>query len=647
MKPTRALCLTIASLVLGACGGGHGAPPFHRDDYVPVQGWILLDADRAHVSEVLERAASFGVTQVQLSHDLIMDVEQITEDATHAVFLRDIAQEAKGYGLEVMFWAHELTQNRMFACFHADDPLWDERRETYTRAFEIIPELDGLVLMFGSAAPDPWFAYCQCDDPDRAKVCEDPTGQALIPELENPPPAQRVKLVVDTVADVTEALGKQLYIRTFIHSPEQLQWVGDGLRLVADRAFAVMSKPVPQDFEPYYPHNALIGTIGAHPHVTEFDLAGEYWGQARILNPEVSYVTYRFRYLWAHQGIGTVSRIERGSSHTLGTPNGINLFAVSALMDDPTASPDDLYEAWLAERYGLPAGSAAAEAFARVHRLSWEATRKRHYVLGFWALEKGSELPTEVQTAELYGRAISKYDEGFDDLFARLQEPTESTLRDLFQEGQEAVLAAQAAEASFASVRDALSTSDASDWSRRLRHQTLACRAWLWAEEALWGDKLYKESGEPTHRAWLEHAIDSLAAVGQQIEAELGDVSLASPERIAALVAAFRERYPAGEVTGVARDGATLGLPEVLDRSATEAHVRFTVDRPATCELHTGTLLTHTPEVLPGDGAPALEHEFWLTGLTPDRLHLIRLVCDVQGAPEPLTGGDWYLWTRR
>ncbi|MDY0003829.1 MAG: hypothetical protein RBU30_21205 [Polyangia bacterium] len=649
------------------CGDDASHPRFNRDDHDPVHGWILLDGDRAQVSANLSRAAEFGVTQVQLSHDLIMEIDEITQDEGRAALLQDIAQEARGLGLEVLVWAHELTGNRMQVCFHGEDPLWEERRETYRQAFDRIPELDGLVLMFGSSAPDPWFAFCQCPDPaTHAEVCvpEDPEGP--IPELEAPPPAERVRLVTETVADVTEALGKQLFVRTFIHSPEQLSWVGEGLRLAAHRDFTVMSKDVPQDFQPFYPHDPLIGSIGLRPHVAELDLAGEYWGQAQILNPQVDLLVYRFRHLWEHQGIGTVSRIERGGRHLLGTPSEVNAFAVSALMAAPSSHPDLLFDAWIEERYGLSRGTEAAEGLKRVFRLSWESTRKRHYVLGFWALEKDSELPPEIRTEQLAVRNTAKYDGGFDALFAELQSPSQGTLRAIFQEGHEALGAALAAEDIFASEVDAAlrstgASEDASDLARRLRHQSLAAEAWLWAEEALWGDKLLRSSAspDPLARSHLEQALTALEALGARIQAELGPggpfdlgrpIWPAAPSRIAELVAAFRARYPLDSAPPPQpRTQLLIGLPRVTDLEAGSARVTFDTTAPARCDLEWGTVITHTPSLVPGDGLPGTAHSFLLTGLTPDALHLVRTRCTPEepalDAGDLLVGGDFYLWT--
>lgn len=68
-------------------------------------------------------------------------------------------------------------------------------------------------------------------------------------------------------------------MRTFIHRPSEIEWVGEGLRRAADLTVTAMTKDVPQDFEPYYPPDPLFGTL-PHAHIMEADAAGEYWGRS-------------------------------------------------------------------------------------------------------------------------------------------------------------------------------------------------------------------------------------------------------------------------------------------------------------------------------------------------------------------------------
>ncbi len=155
---------------------------FDRSRYEAVNGWILLDSDLEHVAEVVKMAKDFGVNHVQLSHDLIMDIDEVIFDDEESLQKRerlaDAASLAKAEGLEVFAWAHEFTGNRLTVCFDPEDPFWDERRDAYRLFFEQQPDIDGIVLMYGSASPDIWYSICTCDwceenKPDEEDVPDD------------------------------------------------------------------------------------------------------------------------------------------------------------------------------------------------------------------------------------------------------------------------------------------------------------------------------------------------------------------------------------------------------------------------------------------------------------------------------------------
>ena len=97
----------------------------------------------------------------------------------------------------------------------------------------------------------------------------------------------------------------------------------------------VISKPEPQDFQPFYPHSPAVGAFGRTPQILEMDLNGEYWGQSLIPVSQVGYLRYRFRYGVNKGIVGAVGRIDTNANAALGTPNEINLFAFSRLLSKP------------------------------------------------------------------------------------------------------------------------------------------------------------------------------------------------------------------------------------------------------------------------------------------------------------------------
>src|SRR5262245_24046106 len=60
-----------------AGGPDAGGPDAGGPPPPPVNGWILLDANPQAVSASIDAAARFSVNHIQLSHDLIMNIEDV------------------------------------------------------------------------------------------------------------------------------------------------------------------------------------------------------------------------------------------------------------------------------------------------------------------------------------------------------------------------------------------------------------------------------------------------------------------------------------------------------------------------------------------------------------------------------------------
>ncbi len=136
--------------------------------------------------------------------------------------------------------------------------------------------------------------------------------------------------------------------------------------------------------------------------MVELDLAGEYWGLSYLLWMAPKYYIERWDYLWNHKGVGTVSRIERGSHHAIGQPNEINVFAISYLHEHGYKNVhDDLWQSWLESKYSITKNSTEGKVLQRALERSYDFNRKMYYILGFWALEKGSSMPEKIVANEL------------------------------------------------------------------------------------------------------------------------------------------------------------------------------------------------------------------------------------------------------
>jgi hypothetical protein len=610
-----------------------------------VNGWILLDSDPAAIAGAIEQAATYGVNHVQLSHDIIMNIEDLLGDdaatATRVQTINDAIALAHQHGMEAWIWAHELSGVSAAVCYEPGGELWQARGQAYRDGLGRIPGLDGVVLMFGSAPLPPWLTVCTC------QWCQD--GWPGATPFGAPPPEERLKLVIEQVgAVVTGELHKKLIARVFVHQPQENDWHAQGLAAVQGVDFMGMHKGSVQDWQPYNPFDPTLGNIGPHPAVVEMDVAGEYWGLSQLPFCAPGYFRYLMRHARDNGGVGSVIRVQRGSESALGTPNEVNVRAVTAFLADPDAPLGKVWEDHLQAEYGLTRGQPGYALLKRTLEDTFEVRLKSHYVLGIWALDKGSDLPDSTTLGEFNGRGeMPKWDADWQERWERLDRPDLGTVLDVWQEASEAVTLADAGLTAVTSLRDLLPGSGPLEvLERRLQHQYAAARAWravklfIFTQRGLKADTLGAEQAP-----WLVWAHLELAAVRDAMQAfGLSNVRVASPGRIDEFLNNTKALLPA-DLPGQ-RPPAAPFLPlrweEHLQPDA--ATLVLGATRALDARLEWGTDIPDYGQVEPAAGlGPGAPSYLPLLGLSPATRHVLRLTATLDGLE--VHGGDTWLFT--
>ena len=645
--------LLAALLLLTGCTPAPGSiPPEEPPDTIdiaevldpppgpPIHGWMLLDADPAAVAESIEAAAGFGVNHIQLSHALIGDIDDVLGDdpaTLQRVETLNLAIDlAHGHEMKVYAWAHEFTGDAMEVCFAPDDPFWAARADAYEAAFDRLPGLDGVILMFGSASPSPWYSFCTCD------WCVENYDD--LPFFV-PPPGERLRMVVEHIGGAIVGAGRELFVRTFVHEPAEIGWHSEGLAASQGVAFTGMHKGPVQDWQPYNPHHACMGAIGEHPGIVELDVAGEYYGLSVLPWAAPGYYRYRLNHMWATGGRGAILRVQRYAHHALGTPNEVNLVAVRRLLEDPTTPLDAVWAEFITGRYGLPADAAEHATLRRVLSDSFPIRRKSHYALGIWALEKSSDLPEGLGTDMFSGRGrMPKWDPDWQEVWDRLDTPDDEVVRWLWQEGTEAVQLAEDAALQLQDIAGALAPEDAADLTRRMDHQRLAARAWRAVDLYIWSTKAQAHPEGPFDalEAWKVWAWEELVAVqGAMMDAGLGGVAPAGPGAVQVLVDALAAGVP--DVPPAAPDGLLFAPLRVDAVTPTTATLRVRADRDATVRLDYGLEIPDYGQTLDVDLVGGEGQLVTLEGLTPNARWVARLRAMEEG--RVVLGGDFWIFT--
>lgn len=340
---------------------------------LPHRSWQFQDDNWEYLQQAIPQAARAGMNRVQLSHRIIMDAEQLWEGkdaAGRLELVRNCAKLAKEHGLAVDVWTHELSgiPKDQFREQPGGKPvlspeLWAWVTAKYEKLFELVPELDGLVLTF---AETDYSVY----------------KDVVVSDL---PRAQRVAKLIEVLSDVCKKHEKLLIVRTFVYEPSEIESMREALAEIARTAqrthnIVVMTKCVPHDWTPFYPFNPRLGDVSGLPQIVEIDLGQEFTGLSKILHCEVDYVKYVMVHARAKGVIGGVARVERMDNHALGTPNEVNIHAFNRLLSEPDLTSDGLWREWTAKRYGEKAAPHVIKAL----RPTFDITNLTYFPLEQW-----------------------------------------------------------------------------------------------------------------------------------------------------------------------------------------------------------------------------------------------------------------------
>jgi hypothetical protein len=537
------LAIILLSLMAFVCGSARAddllsttAPAaMYVGSATAVRGWILSVYDMPYLRETIGKAPSYGVNHIQLSHDIVHHADQLLSDPQRRKDVRELLALGKSLGLEMFIWTHELRQvSRRFTVGvknRADldnEDLWKWLAERYVKLYELLPELDGVVVSLDETGP--------------AAVTDD---EGVISTMQR---QMRVRKLAETLDEVHRARGKRVVVRDF----GETLWARQGIKL-APKDVGAMTKVVFGDWQPYCEPSMTYGYYGDRPLWVEYDLCGEYMGESVIPWPDPEYV----KSCWDEArsktspagGVARIDRTElwRVKYRTLGTPNEINIEMFCRLMQDPNTNPDAVWKAWTVKTYGAAAAPHVEKALRRMakatkilywgERLGDYRIQQHSYIPAFkYALEHDRDYMQtcaidaemfllkpdllEQEMARRYDSALPMYRDAVKDLEPARQHLQSGVFADLeqrFEMGRSAAWAFKAVHAAF------------------IRYRVV--------EFGLRHEKLYREA-VLVHRAKIASDELLLEKIAADIEAKYGDkLDLASPKRIRAFAADLKTAY--------------------------------------------------------------------------------------------------------
>ncbi|MCR4314914.1 MAG: hypothetical protein NUW37_01050 [Planctomycetes bacterium] len=522
-----------------------------------IRGWQLHDPDLRHILSVLDKAKEYDINHVQLSHGIGMSVNEVLETPGRIALVNLVTQRAHSQGAKVFQWAHEFESAGgrpilPVISVDLDGPMksfWQSRLDSYREFFEKCPEVDGIVLMFGSASMEPWHMIphpsCQM------------TRDMSMPE--------RLATIINHIAHVVrDELGKEVIVRDFNHAPQQQEWICETAKLVEGVTW--MPKCVPQDWEPYYPHNPMIGNTPGSECIVEFDLGMEYMGQSAFPVALPEYLKYRLGYQKRAGTSGYVARVERGSRWVFENPNELNVYALQKFWENPDLTIDDFYRDYLPKTYSVDPSTEMdkLEKLEKMFSNTFHAARKMYYILGFWCLEKGSDVTTRgTYPALLDGRSLALWNPDYQPWYERLKAPDGKTMRDIFQEKMEAEHLAQESLDLLNELRSEFTDAQFTDLKDRLEILVKCTNVWKWLADSIFRYQHLKTQAEGSEqyarqRALLEGSLQELESISTEIRGTRRDMFPGNPDRIEQCVQSIRDALGGGT-----RESEEFRLPQI------------------------------------------------------------------------------------
>jgi len=471
----RWLSFLIVGLVGAAWGGSF-----------PIRGWGVHRVEPTYLRYVIERAPEFGVNHIQLPHAFSKHGVQLPESDEHTKLLRDIASYAHDKGVELFPWVREVGElpqevKREFIFdgrLIMDAKFYDWTEQKYNTLFSLLPEIDGVILTLRESNRPPQ---------DDARIF------SPLPKYE------RIHLLIESIWNACKKHNKSLYVRTFAVYPGEADNIIRGIRL-SPQAVGVMTKCEARDWHGYLPNHPAIGKFGDRRQIIEFDLAGEYFGQAIIPYCTPEYIKERWLYAVKHGADGAVGRIDRHSNPALDTLNEINIYTLSHLLQDPRADTESIWHDYVTRKYGEKAAPFVISAMKKTK----EILDKVYLIKHFKFLNEHSSVPT-VGYAESHitSASLAIWIPEEKELEQRLLHPDGELFHEILEEKDEAIKLAKEALSDIKKAKPYLNEKDYQYLYSQFKKELDVAKLWRYLAEAFYSYMLYKETGD---KIWQSRA---------------------------------------------------------------------------------------------------------------------------------------------
>ena len=272
---------------------------------------------------------------LEVDHQILNHALRENLNLNRRDYINHVIREAKEAGVDIYFenkelWFSDFVLKYKKELMQADgticpsNPFWYEEflPYKYKELFLALPDLAGIICSIGTG---------------EARLAISNTFACGCERCKNLDPVEWYKNMIMAMYKPFKDAGKKLIIRDFIYTK-------------AEQEIILSLKNTPHDFYPTFPDNPLMGHVGSHPQITEYDVNGQFFGWGVQPSAMLSDIKRRLRYGKEHQVTGFLARTDWEGVQDwtcFDNLNMVNLYAIAAYAENENTSEEEIYLRWL------------------------------------------------------------------------------------------------------------------------------------------------------------------------------------------------------------------------------------------------------------------------------------------------------------
>lgn len=470
--------------------------------------WCITNYDMPYIKRIIELASELGINTIQLNGEpelggIVNSVDDVLENPKLQQDLNEIIRLSASKGIKVQIWTNEFS-NIPFRLLNNEKlnydyiTFWHWMNQKYDSLFKALPQLNGIVMSFGTTQISP---------------AKDDLIKSNLPRPE------RYASVINLVYQICKSHNRTLFIRNNTWRVSEMEDFRKALDWVPAEV-NIMLKASVFDFIQTYPRNPLLGKLAPHPQIIELDLLGLRLGQANLPWNCVNDLKTQLKSVAVDTGIiGACGHIDLYRNSIENSANEINLYAFSNLLENPEAPMEELWKRWIGRRYGTKAIPEIVPALKRTE----EILPKIFYTLGFHFLSQMSNLPPYYQVSntgliEFDILVTSQWDKLFKIRGEELLIPTTTIVDSVLAEKYEAMsLCRQSLENVERSISAGWLSGEKAEELNHLFLKELTCaKIWYAFSDAIFALRIFRTTPDPLNHDKVKKALQRLCDIQKE-----------------------------------------------------------------------------------------------------------------------------------